>query len=120
LDRDGTLVLWYHNHHPAPRGRAIDHGQANHHRRSHHGNAHDHAGDHDQHRGHQHPALDRADDHSGTDHDHRRPDPGTPPSSGKGPYGRLEVFERSGHYPFVEEPEPFTAVVAAFLSSVPG
>jgi pimeloyl-ACP methyl ester carboxylesterase len=36
------------------------------------------------------------------------------------PYGRLEVFERSDHYPFLEEPEHFTAVVAAFLSSVPG
>jgi pimeloyl-ACP methyl ester carboxylesterase len=33
------------------------------------------------------------------------------------PAGRLEVFERSGHYPFVEEPDRFTAVVAAFLSS---
>jgi pimeloyl-ACP methyl ester carboxylesterase len=35
------------------------------------------------------------------------------------PAGRLEVFERSGHSPFVEEPERFTAVVAAFRSSVP-
>lgn len=34
------------------------------------------------------------------------------------PAGRLEVFERSGRYPFVEEPGRFTAVVAAFLSSV--
>ena len=32
--------------------------------------------------------------------------------------GRLEVFERSGHYPFLEEPDRFTAVVAGFLSSV--
>jgi pimeloyl-ACP methyl ester carboxylesterase len=36
------------------------------------------------------------------------------------PAGRLEVFERSGHYPFVEKPEHFTDVVAAFLSSVLG
>ena len=34
--------------------------------------------------------------------------------------GRLEVFERSGHYPFVEEPDRFAAVVAAFVSTVPG
>ena len=34
------------------------------------------------------------------------------------PAGRLEVFERSGHYPFIEEPERFAAVVAAFLASV--
>jgi proline iminopeptidase len=32
--------------------------------------------------------------------------------------GRLEVFERSGHYPFLEEPDRFAAVVAGFLSSV--
>ena len=30
------------------------------------------------------------------------------------------VFERSGHYPFVEKPQHVTDVVAAFLSSVPG
>jgi proline iminopeptidase len=34
------------------------------------------------------------------------------------PAGRLEVFERSGHYPFLEEPDRFIAVVEAFLSSV--
>ena len=33
-------------------------------------------------------------------------------------HGRLEVFEHSGHYPFLEEPDRFAAVVAAFLSSV--
>ena len=31
------------------------------------------------------------------------------------PAGQLEVFERSGHYPFVEEAQRFTAVVKAFL-----
>jgi pimeloyl-ACP methyl ester carboxylesterase len=35
------------------------------------------------------------------------------------PYGRLEVFDRSGHYPFVEEPERFAAVVGAFLLGRP-
>jgi pimeloyl-ACP methyl ester carboxylesterase len=34
------------------------------------------------------------------------------------PAGRLEVFEHSGHCPFVEEPDRFTVVVGAFLSSV--
>jgi pimeloyl-ACP methyl ester carboxylesterase len=32
--------------------------------------------------------------------------------------GRLEVFEHSGHYPFLEEPDRFATVVAGFLSSV--
>src|SRR5512132_3501284 len=32
--------------------------------------------------------------------------------------GRLELFARSGHYPHLEEPERFTAVVADFLASV--
>jgi pimeloyl-ACP methyl ester carboxylesterase len=32
--------------------------------------------------------------------------------------GRLEVFERSGHYPYVEEPDDFAAVASGFLSSV--
>jgi pimeloyl-ACP methyl ester carboxylesterase len=32
--------------------------------------------------------------------------------------GRLEVFERSGHYPFVEEPGRFTSVLEGFLSWV--
>jgi pimeloyl-ACP methyl ester carboxylesterase len=31
------------------------------------------------------------------------------------PHGRLVVFERSGHYPFVEEPEAFGQVVGDFL-----
>jgi pimeloyl-ACP methyl ester carboxylesterase len=34
------------------------------------------------------------------------------------PAGRLESFEDSGHYPHLEEPGRFTAVVRAFLSSV--
>jgi pimeloyl-ACP methyl ester carboxylesterase len=34
--------------------------------------------------------------------------------------GRLEVFERSGHYLFLEDPDRFAAVVAGFLSSVAG
>jgi pimeloyl-ACP methyl ester carboxylesterase len=29
----------------------------------------------------------------------------------------VRVLERSGHYPFVEEPDRFAGVVAAFLSS---
>jgi pimeloyl-ACP methyl ester carboxylesterase len=35
------------------------------------------------------------------------------------PYGHLEVFDRSGHYPFVEEPERFAAVVGAFVLGRP-
>jgi pimeloyl-ACP methyl ester carboxylesterase len=35
------------------------------------------------------------------------------------PYGRLEVFDRSGHYPFVEVQERFAAVVGAFLLGRP-
>jgi pimeloyl-ACP methyl ester carboxylesterase len=53
-------------------------------------------------------------------HDPQTPWPDNAAIAAALPAGRLEVFERSGHYPFVEEPERFTAVVAAFLSSVPG
>jgi proline iminopeptidase len=31
------------------------------------------------------------------------------------PDSRLEIFERSGHFPFLEEPERFTQVLSAFL-----
>jgi len=31
------------------------------------------------------------------------------------PQGRLVVMESSGHYPFVEEPEPFLSAVLEFL-----
>jgi pimeloyl-ACP methyl ester carboxylesterase len=31
------------------------------------------------------------------------------------PHARLQVFERSGHYPFIEESEPFWSAVRAFL-----
>jgi pimeloyl-ACP methyl ester carboxylesterase len=34
------------------------------------------------------------------------------------PAGRLEIFERSGHYPYLEEPDRFTVVVGDFLTSV--
>jgi pimeloyl-ACP methyl ester carboxylesterase len=53
-------------------------------------------------------------------HDPQTPWPDNAKIAAALPAGRLEVFERSGHYPFVEEPERFTAVVAAFRSSVPG
>jgi pimeloyl-ACP methyl ester carboxylesterase len=53
-------------------------------------------------------------------HDPQTPWPDNATIAAALPAGRLEVFERSGHYPFIEEPERFTAVVAAFLSSVPG
>jgi len=33
------------------------------------------------------------------------------------PDARLEVFERSGHYPFVEEPRRFARLVGEFLAS---
>ncbi|MFH8623356.1 alpha/beta fold hydrolase [Streptomyces vietnamensis] len=36
------------------------------------------------------------------------------------PDARLEVLERSGHRPWVEEPERFTELVSGFLSEVPG
>ncbi|MEJ2667415.1 MAG: alpha/beta hydrolase [Deinococcales bacterium] len=32
------------------------------------------------------------------------------------PHARLQVFERSGHYPFLEEPERFWSTVQAFLA----
>ena len=51
-------------------------------------------------------------------HDPQTPWPANAEIAAAQPAGRLEVFERSGHYPFLEEPERFTAVVAAFLSSV--
>jgi pimeloyl-ACP methyl ester carboxylesterase len=50
-------------------------------------------------------------------HDPQTPWPDNAAIAAALPAGRLEVFERSGHYPFVEEPERFTAVVQAFLSS---
>jgi proline iminopeptidase len=53
-------------------------------------------------------------------HDPQTPWPDNAAIAAALPAGRLEVFERSGHYPFLEEPERFTAVVAAFRSSVPG
>jgi pimeloyl-ACP methyl ester carboxylesterase len=53
-------------------------------------------------------------------HDPQTPWPDNAAIAAALPAGRLEVFERSGHYPFVEEPERFTAVVAAFCSSVAG
>ena len=33
------------------------------------------------------------------------------------PDARLEVFERSGHYPFVEEPRRFARLVGEFLAT---
>jgi pimeloyl-ACP methyl ester carboxylesterase len=53
-------------------------------------------------------------------HDPQTPWPDNAAIAAALPAGRLEVFERSGHYPLVEEPEHFTAVVAAFRSSVAG
>jgi pimeloyl-ACP methyl ester carboxylesterase len=32
------------------------------------------------------------------------------------PEARLVVFDRSGHYPFIEEPDTFWATVATFLT----
>ena len=51
-------------------------------------------------------------------HDPQTPWPSNAEIAAALPAGRLEVFERSGHYPFLEEPERFATVVAAFLSSV--
>ena len=51
-------------------------------------------------------------------HDPQTPWPDNATIAAALPAGRLEVFERSGHYQFVEEPERFTRVVAAFLASV--
>jgi pimeloyl-ACP methyl ester carboxylesterase len=53
-------------------------------------------------------------------HDPQTPWPDNAAIAAALPAGRLEVFERSGHYPFVEEPDRFAAVVAGFLSSVLG
>jgi pimeloyl-ACP methyl ester carboxylesterase len=51
-------------------------------------------------------------------HDPQTPWPANAAIAAALPAGHLEVFERSGHYPFIEEPDRFAAVVAAFLSSV--
>jgi pimeloyl-ACP methyl ester carboxylesterase len=48
-------------------------------------------------------------------HDPQTPWPANAEIAAALPAGQLEVFERSGHYPFVEESERFTAVVEAFL-----
>jgi pimeloyl-ACP methyl ester carboxylesterase len=53
-------------------------------------------------------------------HDPQTPWPANATIAAALPAGRLEVFERSGHYPFVEEPDRFTVVVGAFLASVAG
>jgi pimeloyl-ACP methyl ester carboxylesterase len=34
------------------------------------------------------------------------------------PAAELEVFEESGHFPYLEEPERFTEVMTTFLSRV--
>jgi proline iminopeptidase len=49
-----------------------------------------------------------------------RHDPQTPVKISKAihkrvPDSELEIFERSGHSPFLEEPERFTQVLSAFL-----
>ena len=51
-------------------------------------------------------------------HDPQTPWPDNAAITAALPAGRLDVFEHSGHYPFIEEPDRFTAVVAAFLTSV--
>jgi pimeloyl-ACP methyl ester carboxylesterase len=51
-------------------------------------------------------------------HDPQTPWPDNAAIAAALPAGRLKVFERSGHYPFLEEPDRFAAVVAGFLSSV--
>jgi pimeloyl-ACP methyl ester carboxylesterase len=48
----------------------------------------------------------------------KRPGPDNAAIAATLPAGRPELFEHSGHYPFLEEPDRFTAVVAGFLSSV--
>jgi proline iminopeptidase len=53
-------------------------------------------------------------------HDPQTPWPDNAAIAAALPAGRLKVFERSGHYPFVEEPDRFAAVVAAFRSFVAG
>jgi pimeloyl-ACP methyl ester carboxylesterase len=52
-------------------------------------------------------------------HDPQTPWPSNTEIAAALPAGRLAVFERSGHYPYVEEPDRFAAVVSGFLSSVP-
>lgn len=52
-------------------------------------------------------------------HDPQTPWPANAAIAAALPYGRLEVFDRSGHDPFVEEPERFAAVVGAFLLGRP-
>lgn len=54
-----------------------------------------------------------------------RHDPLMPPEcaeelAGGIPQARLIIFERSGHYPFLEEPEAFWAAVAEFLAASDG
>jgi pimeloyl-ACP methyl ester carboxylesterase len=51
-------------------------------------------------------------------HDPQTPWPDNAAIAAALPAGHLEVFERSGHYPHLEEPGRFAAVVKAFLSSV--
>jgi pimeloyl-ACP methyl ester carboxylesterase len=51
-------------------------------------------------------------------HDPQTPWPDNAAIAAALPAGRLEVFERSGHYPYLEEPERFAAVVSAFFSLV--
>jgi pimeloyl-ACP methyl ester carboxylesterase len=52
-------------------------------------------------------------------------DPQMPPACGEElargiPNARLVPFERSGHYPFIEEPDAFWASVQSFLAERPG
>ena len=51
-------------------------------------------------------------------HDPQTPWPDNAAIAAALPGGHLEVFERSGHYPFLEEPDRLAAVVAGFLASV--
>jgi pimeloyl-ACP methyl ester carboxylesterase len=51
-------------------------------------------------------------------HDPQTPWPDNAKIAAALPAGRLEIFERSGHYPFLEEPDRFAAVMQAFLASV--
>jgi pimeloyl-ACP methyl ester carboxylesterase len=51
-------------------------------------------------------------------HDRQTPWPDNAAIAAALPDGRLEIFEHSGHYPFLEEPDRFAAAVAGFLSSV--
>lgn len=52
-----------------------------------------------------------------------RYDPATPPSASRRicervPNCRLEIFEESGHHPWIEEPEDFSRLLGDFLDSV--